>query len=120
MVNNSPHKHSLTVFLLLANGITWLGWIPGLVIGARQGFIMPRFDNYATLWDSGFANGLHLWLAVAFSLARLRSADRWRHRQLGWTGEEKACLIYSDTCLPGVPAGDGTSLRSPSLFSCLP
>lgn len=63
------HKYSLLVYLLIANGITWLGWIPGLIIGARQGYIMPNFDTYAELFKSGFANSQHIFLGVAFQLA---------------------------------------------------
>jgi len=63
------HKFSLPIYLLLANGITWLGWIPGLVIGARRGYVMPNFDTYAELFRSGFANSQHLLLGIAFQLA---------------------------------------------------
>ena len=63
------HKFSLLVYLLLANGITWLGWIPGLIIGARQGYVMPNFDTYAELFKSGFANSQHIALGIAFQLA---------------------------------------------------
>lgn len=63
------HKYSLLVYLLIANGITWLGWIPGLVIGAPQGYIMPNFDTYAELFKSGFANSQHIFLGIAFQLA---------------------------------------------------
>lgn len=63
-----PHPYSLAIYLLLANGITWLGWIPGLVIGARHGHIMPNFTNYADLFATGFANRQHLWLGIAFSM----------------------------------------------------
>lgn len=64
----TPHKYSLPIYLLLANGITWLFWIPGLVIGFQQGYIMPNFDSYATLFESGFANTQHILLAIPFSL----------------------------------------------------
>lgn len=63
------HKLSLPIYLLLANGITWLGWIPGLIIGARQGYVMPNFDTYAELFKSGFATPQHLFLGIAFQLA---------------------------------------------------
>ena len=62
------HKYSLPVYLLIANGITWLCWIPGLVIGATQGYIMPNFDTYAELFKSGFANSQHMFLSIAFQL----------------------------------------------------
>lgn len=60
------HKYSLTTYLLLANGITWLCWIPGIVIGSQQGYIMPNFDTNAALLKSGFVNAQHLWLGITF------------------------------------------------------
>lgn len=64
----TPHKYSLIIYLLLANGISWLGWLPGLMIGSQQGYIMPNFDTYAALFESGFANTPHILLAIAFAL----------------------------------------------------
>lgn len=60
------HKYSLTTYLLLATGITWLCWIPSLVISSQQGYIMPNFDTYAALFQSGFTNSQHLLLAILF------------------------------------------------------
>ncbi|MFC1997456.1 hypothetical protein ACFLXI_07610 [Chloroflexota bacterium] len=62
------HKYSLAVYLLLANGITWLCWLPGLIIGLEQGYTMPNFDTYHLLIDSGFADTQHLLLANLFFL----------------------------------------------------
>jgi membrane protease YdiL (CAAX protease family) len=67
-ITRKHHKFSLPIYLLLANGITWLCWIPGLIIGARQGYIMPNYDTYAELFKSGFANSQHLFLGIAFQL----------------------------------------------------
>ena len=64
----TPHKYSPTVYLLLANGITWLCWIPGLVLGLREGYIMPNFDTYHILFETGFVNRQHLLLSIAFFL----------------------------------------------------
>jgi membrane protease YdiL (CAAX protease family) len=71
MITSTPckyHKYSLVIYLLLANGITWLCWIPGLVSNAQQGYIMPNFDTYAILFKTGFSNPQHMWFAVAFQL----------------------------------------------------
>lgn len=65
---HTGHKYSLTTFLLLANGITWLCWIPGIVIGAQRGYLMPNFDTLAALIESGFANSEHVFLAIAFQV----------------------------------------------------
>jgi len=58
MIINSSHKaqkYSLFVYLLLANGITWLCWIPGLVIGMQQNYLMPNFDSYTALFGQLYA-----------------------------------------------------------------
>lgn len=62
------HKLSILVYLILAMGITWLYWIPGLLIGSQQGYVMPNFDTYAALFEAGFTNTQHLLLAIAFQL----------------------------------------------------
>lgn len=68
-MNKMPHKYSLLVYLLIANSITWLGWIPGLLIGAQQGYAMPTYDTYGQLFGSGFVNSQHMLLGIAFQLA---------------------------------------------------
>ena len=62
------HKYSIPVYLLLANGITWLCWLPGLIIGLGEGYTMPNFNTYHILFETGFANTQHLLLAIAFFL----------------------------------------------------
>jgi membrane protease YdiL (CAAX protease family) len=66
--SNSFHKNSLIVYLLLAIGITWLCWLPGLIIGYQQGYMMPNFDTYHLLFESGFENTEHILLAILFFL----------------------------------------------------
>ena len=66
--NQKSRKISLFVYLLIANGITWLCWIPGLVIGMHQGYLMPNFDTYGALFKSGFSNSQHMRLGIAFQL----------------------------------------------------
>jgi hypothetical protein len=55
-------------YLLLANGIPWIGWIPGLLVGSQQGFLMPKFKIYPALFESGFPNATHRLLAIIFAL----------------------------------------------------
>jgi membrane protease YdiL (CAAX protease family) len=62
------HKHPIAVSLILANGITWLCWLPGIVIGSQQGYILPNFDTYTTLFRTGFANTQHLLISIVFLL----------------------------------------------------
>ena len=63
------HKFSLPVYLLLANGITWLLWIPGLIAELRKGYLMPNFDTYHILYETGLANNQHIYLSVIFFFA---------------------------------------------------
>jgi membrane protease YdiL (CAAX protease family) len=67
-VTNKPHGFSLGVYLLLAYGITWLCWLPGLIIGSQRGYVMPNFDTYAALFEAGFEDAQHLILGITFSL----------------------------------------------------
>ena len=62
------HKHPIAVYLILANGITWLCWLPGIVIGSQQGYILPNYDTYTTLFQTGFANTQHLVISIVFTL----------------------------------------------------
>lgn len=67
-VPHRVHKHSLAAYLLLANGITWLCWIPSIIVSTRQGYVLPNFDTYAALFQSGFANPQHILMAIVFQL----------------------------------------------------
>lgn len=58
----------ILIYLLIANGFTWLCWIPALVIGGQQGYLMPNIDTYPALFQNGFENRQHLLLAVIFQL----------------------------------------------------
>ena len=66
--NNLKRKRSLFVYLILANGITWLCWIPGLVIGGRNGYVLPNIDTYKTLFQTGWMNTQHMLLGILFLL----------------------------------------------------
>jgi len=67
-MSTKKQNFSIPIYLLLANGITWLCWLPGLIIGLRENYIMPNFDTYHLLFETGFANNQHLYLAIAFFL----------------------------------------------------
>ncbi len=67
--STSRNRKSLIVFISLAMGITWLGWIPGLLIANQNGWIMPTFSNYAEFFSAGIQSPQHLWLSIAFSVA---------------------------------------------------
>lgn len=60
---------SLAVYVFLAFGITWLGWIPALVIADSQGYMLPTIANFNQILQAGFANRQHVLLSIMFSLA---------------------------------------------------
>ena len=66
-----PHtgRRPIALYLLLANGITWLCWIPSLLISQRQGYLLPTMDAYGALAQRGFDGTGHVANSVVFSLA---------------------------------------------------
>jgi hypothetical protein len=67
--DNWFHKHPIAAYLILANGITWLCWIPTLVIASKQDYLLPTIDGFAAFVQSGFSDANHLIVSVVFSLA---------------------------------------------------
>lgn len=67
-VNSVERDRSLVMYLLLAFGITWICWLPGLILGLRNGYVMPNFDTYHLLFELGFANTEHQVLSALFFL----------------------------------------------------
>lgn len=66
ILNHQGNKKSIAIYLILAYGITWVLWLPGLILGLREGYIMPTLDTYHILWEKGFENEQHRWLSIAF------------------------------------------------------
>jgi membrane protease YdiL (CAAX protease family) len=60
---------SLAIYLLLAFGITWLGWIPALVIADSQSYTLPTIANFNQVLQAGLADWRHVLLSIIFSLA---------------------------------------------------
>ena len=108
------HKYSLTVYLILAMGITWLGWIPGLIIGAQQGYIMPNFTTYTISYV------LFVFVVQLFT-SRLGEEPGWRenircqHLPHGKvlksheksTSNNLVAIGFGDPCLRGLSGGAG-------------
>ncbi len=67
--DNWFNKHPIATYLILANGITWLGWIPALFIASKQGYLLPTMDGFAAFVRSGFSDINHVIVVVVFSLA---------------------------------------------------
>ncbi len=46
-LQSNCQKFSLMIDMLFAYGFTWLCWLPGLIIGTQQDYVMPTSDVYA-------------------------------------------------------------------------
>lgn len=62
-------SHTVAVYVILANAITWVCWIPTLVVAQRQGYLLPVAANYAELAREGFENSGHIGISAVFALA---------------------------------------------------
>ena len=72
MTTNYPHRSkrtSIALYLILANGISWLCWIPALLIADGQGYLLPTIANLPELIRSRFSTRQHVLLSAVFSLA---------------------------------------------------
>lgn len=62
-------KYSVTIYLLIAMGITWLCWIPTLIGMTRENYLLPITGNTPLLFQNGFVSPRHVLLAGIFQLA---------------------------------------------------
>ena len=63
-------KRAFVIYLILALGITWVAWIPSLIIADQQGYLLPTINNLPQLLESGgIQNSHHLFLSISFSFA---------------------------------------------------
>ncbi|MBN1262603.1 MAG: CPBP family intramembrane metalloprotease [Anaerolineae bacterium] len=69
MEKPAQRRDALWVYLLIANGITWLCWIPALIIARQQGYLLPTIDNTPALAQQGYANAQHRLISSVFSFA---------------------------------------------------
>lgn len=63
------HKKNIQMFVALAWGLTWLIWIPTLLIAYQQDYLLPTVNDFKTLVDEGFVNNQHLLISLIFVLA---------------------------------------------------
>jgi membrane protease YdiL (CAAX protease family) len=86
---HSANTKTIVIYLILANGLTWLGWLPALWMSATPGYLLPIIANYPELFARGFLNSRHLQQAVVFTLAvygPLVGALVATALESGWTG----------------------------------
>lgn len=69
MIETKPKRSGFLLYFLIANLITWLGWIPALLITTHKGYPLPTIDYLTTHNGFKFVNAEHFWLTVAFTLA---------------------------------------------------
>ena len=71
MVHTTPRlaRYPIATYLMIANGFTWLCWIPSLSVAARRGYTLPVLGSYRDLSANGLESAEHLVWAIVFSLA---------------------------------------------------
>ena len=65
----SKRKNNVWVFLILANGITWLLWGISIAMNQSKGYLMPGPGNITALFQNGFENSEHIIYSFLFALA---------------------------------------------------
>lgn len=63
------NKKPIESYVILAYLITWLCWIPTIIIAQEGGYLLPAAANYAELIQEGFGNPEHLIISTIFFLA---------------------------------------------------
>lgn len=69
--NTTPlnERNQVILFILIAFGITWLGWIPALIGASNQGFLLPTTNNFAKLGEIGSLTPRQQLLTTLFNFA---------------------------------------------------
>ena len=65
----SKRKSNVWVYLILANGITWLLWGISIAMNQFKGYLMPGPGNIIALFQNGFQNAEHIIYSILFALA---------------------------------------------------
>lgn len=68
-ITRKRNKFSLAVYLLLANGITWLLWGISIAMNQSKGYLLPAPGNMIALFKNGFQNSEHIFYSILFALA---------------------------------------------------
>jgi len=62
-------NHPITTYMIVAYGITWLCWIPALIISLKQNYLLPTLDGFAALIQSGFTDTTHIIIVISYQFA---------------------------------------------------
>ncbi len=61
--------NKMIVYLVVAFGWTWVGWIVSLVVADRQGYLLPTIATLPELIEFGFKGPEHIFYSILFQLA---------------------------------------------------
>jgi uncharacterized protein len=64
----AKENKGLVFYMILSFTITWICWIPGLLLSIKHGYAMPNLDTNWGLFTNGFMNRQHMFLGILFSL----------------------------------------------------
>ena len=67
--SNSSGRRALWTYLIVAYGVSWLCWMPSLVLSTREGYPLPTIDRLISQPGFAFADTRHVALSALFSLA---------------------------------------------------
>lgn len=62
-------KNPIVTYIIIAYGITWLGWIPSIVLSSKQGYLLPTIDGFVNFIQAGFSDTNHIFIALSFQFA---------------------------------------------------
>jgi len=62
--NNDNIKKGLLLYFILAIGITWVFWIPSLIIADANDYFLPQIGAINKIIQEGFQNNLHIVLYI--------------------------------------------------------
>ncbi len=68
-MRNLLKKHPIFFYLIIAYGITWLGWIPSLIFSSKQGYLLPTLDGFVNFIQAGFTDTNHIFIVLSFQFA---------------------------------------------------
>lgn len=69
METKKKNSRPLWIYLLIANGFTWLLWLPTLILARDHNLPLPTITNFTQLARDGYSSGFHLFISLLFSLA---------------------------------------------------
>ncbi len=68
--NNLVKKERRPIFyILLSYGITWLCWIPSILIADKHGYLLPTRTSFVQIFETGFENSQHAFISMLFNFA---------------------------------------------------